>query len=384
MSDIFLSYARKDRDRVGPIVEQFKAHGWSVWWDPTLRAGQKWSTVIGRALDEAACVVVLWSHHSVQSKWVEIEAAEGRDRDILAPAFLDPVKIPFGFRHLHTEDLSSGGQEGIHNLCASVAEILLRNGVNPVVGHPAEAQPPNANRKVEAPTPKPAAPAKTPEPRVHAIDGLTYIWIPPGTFTMGCSQGDAECFDSERPLHDVTISRGFWICQTPVTQEAYERVMGKNPSRFKGATRPVESVSWHDAQAYCEKTGLRLPTEAEWEYAARAGTTGSRYGNLDEVAWYGNNSGSQTHPVKEKAPNAWGLYDALGNVWEWVSDWYDEGYYKDSPPSDPQGAASGQYRGLRGGSWDDITQYVRVSDRSGVGPTYQDYSIGFRCAGELR
>lgn len=138
---------------------------------------------------------------------------------------------------------------------------------------------------------------------------------------MGCSQGDKECGDNEQPAHEVTITRGFWIGQTEVTQEAYQRVMnGQNPSRFKGARLPVETISWNDADAYCRAIGGRLPTEAEWEYAARAGSTDGRYGDVDQIAWYGKNSGNKTHEVAGKAPNTWGLYDTLGNVWEWTAD----------------------------------------------------------------
>jgi hypothetical protein len=144
-------------------------------------------------------------------------------------------------------------------------------------------------------------------------DGLKYVWISPGAFTMGCSPGDNQCDGDEKPPHPVTITKGFWIGQTPVTQEAYKRVTGKSPSHFQGASLPVEQVSWDDAVGYCRAVGLRLPTEAEWEYAARAGSASARYGTLDDIAWYSANSGARTHPVAQKLPNAWGLYDMLGN-----------------------------------------------------------------------
>ncbi len=184
--------------------------------------------------------------------------------------------------------------------------------------------------------------------RVNPKDGLIYIWIPPGSFLMGCSPGDKECRDNEKPPHRVEISKGFWICETPVTQEAYKRVIGSNPSHFQSRQRPVETVSWEDAEVYCRAAGMRLPTEAEWEYAARAGSTAARYGELDGISWYDKNSQGETHDVKGKKPNAWGLHDTLGNVWEWVVDWYAEDAFARSGTHDPDGPKHGTSRVVRG------------------------------------
>ena len=171
-----------------------------------------------------------------------------------------------------------------------------------------------------------------------SIGGVSFkmIWIEPGTFWMGSPDDDEEAYsDDEKPRHKVTLTEGFWMAETPCTQALWEAMTGKNPSEFKGAQNPVENVSWDDIQAVLwalnerqSNLGLRLPTEAEWEYACRAGTQTPRYGKLDEVAWYrGNrlhrgNSRGTTHPVGQKAPNPWGLYDTLGNVWEWCQDWH--------------------------------------------------------------
>ncbi len=141
--------------------------------------------------------------------------------------------------------------------------------------------------------------------------------------------------------------------------------MGSNPSHFKGAQLPVESVDWNQAAEYCRRVGGRLPTEKEWEYAARAGSTGARYGALDAVAWHGGNSGNTTHPVGQKQANAWGLYDMLGNVWEWTADDYNS-----------------ERKVLRGGSWSVIIRYVRVSFRDGLMPALSDVNAGFRCVWE--
>ena len=216
--------------------------------------------------------------------------------------------------------------------------------------------------------------------KVNPKDGLTYAWIPPGTFQMGCSQGDNECFDDEKPAHQVTIMKGFWIGQTEVTQAAWQRVMGTAPSFFKGVKLPVEDISWDDAQGYCQAVGMRLPTEAEWEYAARADSSGSRYGNLDGIAWYIGNSRSKTHEVGGKQANPWGLYDTLGNVWEWVADWYAD-QYPPGPATDPQGPASGKYRALRGGAWHYDPRSARASYRIRSEPANHNVDFGFRCGG---
>jgi len=215
--------------------------------------------------------------------------------------------------------------------------------------------------------------------KVNPKDGLTYVWIPPGTFMMGCSVGDNVCGNDEKPAHSVTITKGFWMGQTAVTQEAYSRVTAKNPSQFKGPKLPVENITWNDAQAYCQAVGMRLPTEAQWEYAARARTTGTRYGNIDQIGWYNGNGGNKTHEVRLKQANAWNLYDMLGNVWQYTSDRYAD--QLSIAGVDPTGPASGEKRTQRGGSWNSYPWELRVSNRKGGRPDIPDLNVGVRCVG---
>jgi formylglycine-generating enzyme required for sulfatase activity len=212
---------------------------------------------------------------------------------------------------------------------------------------------------------------------------------------MGCSQGDTECADDEKPAHRVTISKGFLMGQTPVTVSAFRRysratarAMPTPPDFNAGWTNqemPIVNVTWDGAVAFCGWAGGRLPTEAEWEYAARAGTTGSRYGLIDDVAWYASNRGNKTHDVAQKRPNAFYLYDMLGNEWEWVSDWYLGNYYAVSPERDPRGPETALLRVIRGGSWNDDPVGVRVSSRTGREPPsfYRDSNLGLRCVREV-
>jgi formylglycine-generating enzyme required for sulfatase activity len=207
---------------------------------------------------------------------------------------------------------------------------------------------------------------------------------------MGASPDDSEAGSWEKPQHRVEITRGFWIGQAPVTVDAYRRFVAatkgsipEKPPFAQTGEHPVVKVSWYDAVAYCRWASGRLPTEAECEYAARGRSTAPRYGALKNIAWFDENSGGATHPVAQLAANGYGIYDTLGNVWEWCSDWFDDGYYKSSPPRDPPGPASGAMRSLRGGSWNYYARNVRVSDRNRNQPGSRFDDLGFRCVREL-
>jgi formylglycine-generating enzyme required for sulfatase activity len=202
--------------------------------------------------------------------------------------------------------------------------------------------------------------------------GIAMVQVPAGRFRMGTDATDNPDLAHARPVHDVTISRGFWMGKYPVTQAQWQAVMGNNPSSNKdaGLDAPVDKVSWDDCQRFLARlNGLqsqwtfRLPTEAEWEYACRAGTEGEAYGNLDAIAWYSGNSGGTVHPVGQKQPNAFGLYDMLGNIWQWCQDWYADTYPSGGLATDPQGPDQGFYRVFRGGAWSVSGTFVRSAYR---------------------
>ena len=223
---------------------------------------------------------------------------------------------------------------------------------------------------------------------------LQLLWVKPGDFTNGSPDEEPYRDKSEGPQTHVILSKGFWLASTEVMQWQYQFVMQTNPSSFKaaGPNAPVENVSWNDAMDFCRKLNDRgevrpppprrlqftLPTEAQWEYACRAGTTSLYPGNPEEMAWYHQNSDDTTHPVAMKKPNAWGFYDMCGNVLEWCHDWY--GPYPGGTVTDPTGPAEGAYKIARGGSWRTSMQAGRSAARAGGSIDRRDSTIGFRLA----
>ena len=385
MSDIFLSYASEDFPRVGLLIRALEQHGWSVWWDQTIPLGRTFDQVIEEALDAARCVIVVWSQHSVSSDWVKTEAAEGARRRILVPVLLDEVRIPLEFRRMQAARLLDWHDTGPHPEFDKVVQAITA-----FLGPPPQqtAPAPVSVAPMRPPQPPPSSGSDYPSRLVNSL-GMTFVLVPTGEFRMGSTDGE----DDEQPVHTVRISQPFYLGVHTVTQGQWEAVMGNNPSHFTGdPNRPVEQVSWVDAQVFIGRLNARegharyrLPTEAEWEYAARAGsTTAYCFGDdnswfrrrLGEYAWYSAHAGSQTHPVGTRQPNAWGLYDMHGNVWEWVQDWY--GTYTAEPATDPQGPASGSDRVFRGGSWRHDARYCRSASRFYYGPDFRDGRLGFR------
>jgi formylglycine-generating enzyme required for sulfatase activity len=430
LSNIFISYAREDLDRVRPLTEALKAQGWSVFWDRTIPPGKTWHEVIDAALHKARCVIVAWSEASIQSSWVREEAEEGRERKILVPVLFAEVKPPIGFRSIQAASLVNWDgrptAEEFQQLVSAVADIL---------GPPKQPAAPRPPPQEPEPTPtqQPESPAPRESPREKGrkgqrptlwIAGLTLgvviaglvavqmkrpggvfrdtlrdgssgpemVSIPPREFRTGDIQGSGNA--GEQPVHLVRIPRPFAMGRYEVTFDEYDvfaRATGREQPADQGwgrGRRPVINVSWKDAVAYAEwlsrQTGkrYRLPTEAEWEYAARAGTE-TAYWWGDEVRKNRANCtdcGSewdhkQTAPVGSFAPNPWGLYDTAGNVWEWVQNCWHKNY--EGAPEDCS------YRMLRGGSWFDGPGFVRSADRDGNEPDFWNETLGFRLAQDL-
>ncbi len=239
-------------------------------------------------------------------------------------------------------------------------------------------------------------PIKASAIKTKVFEGIKFVLIEPGCFMMGSEKSDSERTVMESPRHRVCIEKPFYIGETEVTQKQWEYVMEANPSKIKGDDRPVDRVSWNDVQEYIgrlnKKNGgdsFRLPTEAEWEYAARAGSDedysfGDDSNDLAQYAWFGNlGYKGSSHEVALKRPNAWGLYDIHGNVWEWVQDWYDSNFYKNSPEKNPVGPGNGKYRIYRGGSWVGKAANLRSSVRFSALPVTRTHDLGFRLVREV-
>ena len=265
--------------------------------------------------------------------------------------------------------------------------------------------------------------AAAPKVRTNPLDHLRYVWIEPGTFMMGCADGVPACSDEEKPAHTVQITKGYWIGETEVPVASYQRFatatgqrmpdesdfLGRklNPAWQQGDL-PIVNLTWGDAGRFCEWTGGRLPTAAEWEYAARGGSAAPLYGERDRISWHANNSGTPIdiekalkalpagdgrklldilkdngntmHVVGQKAPNAFGLHDMIGNVLEWVSDWDAPTAATVSQQRDPQGPAAGTRKGTRGGSWITAPERLRVTLRNHSALDYKSNYLGVRCA----
>jgi formylglycine-generating enzyme required for sulfatase activity len=410
---VFISHASEDKEAADTVCRALEKAGFVCWIAPRdIGGGANYPATIVEAVNSAGAVVLILSAHAVASPHVLTEVGQAFDgRKPIIPFRLTPVELSAGldyylsltqwldaFEGITDQNLgrlveaTRGALAGRTNLvrrARAKRPIVLVAGIGLALAAaaagivywkwperatdipPVTKQPPILK---EAPPQEPAGPKwKT---WVNPKDGLTYVWIPPGLFTMGCSPGDDQCEDDEKPAHRVRIGRGFWLGQTEVTAVAYGRA---------GGDLPVTRVTWLEAKKYCEAKGGRLPAEAEWEYAARAGSSEATYGVLSEIAWYEANSDGTLHQVGRKEPNAFGLHDMLGNASEWVLDRYYNKYDVDAPHTGTaveQPLAPPAFAAIRGGFFGGSAAYVRASHRTERFPDDSEPFIGFRCAND--
>ena len=378
MADIFLSYARVDLAKAELFVTALEQQGWTVFWDiSSILSGQGFRREITKNIDAAACVLVLWSTASVESDFVIDEAERGKRNGTLVPVSIAHVPLPLGFGSIHTDDLSQW--QGDVN---APAFLKLKRAIT----HKLSLHRPQSI-STPALQPTPVAPRPT-----LAVIEPELVRIPAGHFKMGSNE-----YEDEQPIHPVTLAQPFYLGKYPVTFSEYAlfaqatQVQLPDDEGWGMGKRPVINVSWQEATDYAAWLGAqtgkayRLPTEAEWEYACRAGTDsrfywGDKETQMTEYAWFSGNSGGKTHPVGEKRPNAWGLYDMAGNVWEWVQDAYANNYKLapiDGTAFEPANCAA---RVVRGGSWNIEPLYLRSAGRDWSYPDQRSIYLGFRLA----
>lgn len=402
MADIFISYARADVEAARRLAEVLEGHGWSVWWDRRIPTGRRFDDVIDEQLSAARCVVALWSKAGVASHWVREEAADARERGILAPVFLEAVRAPLGFRSIQSADLDGwrgdGGHPGLEQLVEDIVRLLDGPAAAPVrTGKTARAEETLQPTVTTSPLPEDL-------PDFSVFRDIDEPWcpemvvLPPGEFMMGSPDTDTEAKENEKPQHKVVIGFRFAVGRYPVTFEEYDwfcEALGYEKADDGGrrrGRRPVIHVNWNDARTYVawlrKETGklYRLLSEAEWEYACRAGTE-TRF-SCDDImtqinANFGKNVGKTTQ-VGSYPENPWGLFDMHGNVWEWVEDTWHENYTGAPDNGDAwTTGGEGDYRVARGGSWYSHPRLLRSARRNGG---YQDDRlnyIGFRVARTL-
>jgi formylglycine-generating enzyme required for sulfatase activity len=365
---IFLCHASEDKAQVREVYHRLRAiDGLEPWLDEEdLLPGQVWEREIPLALKASDFILIFLSRASVAKRgyvqremklaidaWQELP--EGTIHTI--PVRIDACDVPESFRRYHWANLFE--PNGFNRMVRAIrTELAKWQGIKP-----------------ESFT------------FTNSI-GMEFVLIPAGTFRMGSPYLDTEASENEKPAHRVTISQPFFLGKYPVTQTQWAAVMGNNPSLFKNnSNHPVESVSWDDVQTFLRKLNeqegkedYRLPTEAQWEYACRAGTDTPRYhSEVNAIAWYLGNSNDQSQPVGQKLPNAWGLYDMLGNVWEWCHDGART-YTADTAVDPMRPTKADALPVVRGGSWYDSARGIRAAYRHAVLSNLRNDFLGFRCA----
>ncbi|MEI6681011.1 MAG: SUMF1/EgtB/PvdO family nonheme iron enzyme [Bacteroidota bacterium] len=424
--DVFISYSNKNKqtaDAICHVLEQHNIKCWIAHRDISI--GEKYGNVIEQAICSCKVFIIIFSKESSQAPWVESELNIAfTDRRVIMPFRIDSTKLEGEMRLMlnnkHWIEAYPNPEERFAELVAAVARQVgikitpsassLPNDDFPFNRKqplPAEEKEKQKTQQKTCPNPAckrtglsaeavycPYCSAKLTDPGCDLVNFteivndvcFDMVVVEGGTFIMGSNNGDED----EKPIHKVTLDN-FYIGQYPVTQKLWQIVTGSNPSYFKGDHLPVEKISWDDTQEFIEKLNLktgksyRLPTEAEWDYAARGGNQSRGYtysgsNSIDDVAWYDGNSGLKTHPVGQKQANELGLYDMSGNVCEWCNDWFASDYYANSPEFNPKGPATGGRRVFRGGSCLSIPRRCHSSNRYYYYPIYHFDLRGFRLA----
>jgi formylglycine-generating enzyme required for sulfatase activity len=419
---IFISYSSSEKAVAEQICASLEASGLGCWIAPRdIEPGADYPAAILGGIHQARALVVVVSAASVASPHILSEVGHAfSEKKPIIPFRLAATELPPDLDYFLSMsqwlDAHDGcTPENLARLKEAVARAQIgRVGAVPgrkarldkrallsaalalvVVGavfywrwpsHTVKTDDPTAGTKIVPPLnntddKKDHAPENKPQPWVNPKDGLIYVWIPPGAFMMGCSAGDTECKPDEGPSHMVELPAGFWLGQTEVTNAAYRRVRESWKFPPNESNLPAVDVSWRDAKSYCATIGGRLPTEAEWEYAARGGLPSAYYGVPSKIAWFAGNSGGVRHEVATRQPNAYGLYDTLGNASEWVLD----RYYKKYSIEDPAiGAVDEPLAGnasalTRGGFWESEAENIRVSRRAEMDSSETGPMAGIRC-----
>ena len=399
MSDIYISYSRQDQARVKSLAEALhETCGWSVWWDPHIPADKTFDEIIETALDEARCVVVVWSKTSVISRWVNIEAGEGLDRGILVPVTIDNANIPLAFSRIQTADLSAWqddtNAEVFQKLRADLTGVLgetaHKNSVANLATASASSQDDSKKNVDHEPRNIGKYGSRTINPQVqnHSFQEPELVRITGGKFLIGSPKSE-KGRDNNEQQYEIFID-DFAIGKYPVTFAEYDRYcdeVGLAKPDDKGwgrSNRPVINVSWMEAHDYAKWLArvtvkpYRLPTEAEWEFSARGGTQTAYWWGEKFEQGRSNSNGchKKTTPVDKFKPNPFGLYDMLGNVWEWTGSLYEQVY----GGSKNKSAEKEDYsrRVIRGGSWHYGSGYARSANRYGYDSDDRSFDVGFR------
>ncbi len=409
---VFVSYASADKDAAERVCECLETAGVPCWIAPrNIPPGVDYPAAIVEAVHSVRVLVLVLTEHATASPHILSEVGHAfNQKKRIIPFRLSQGTLPDDLEYFLSMtqwlDAPDGCTEAnLQRLVEGTKSALT--GERPAGGVVAGTRRgkwlvagavavlalgvmaglwfrPSVRAKDSSATPPATTAGAGLKTQLNAADGLMYAWIPPAEFTMGCSEGDSECRDDERPVHPVAIKKGFWLGRTEVTLGAYRKFATQHGGKVAaGADNlPATQVTWAEAKAYCMAVGGRLPTEAEWEYAARGGKRQAYYGVVPDIAWYADNSGDAPHEVGAKGANAYGLYDMLGNVREWVLDRYYKQYYLNAPATGDvdQPIVSNATGVTRGGSWASEASGLRVSRRAEAETDAADPTIGWRCA----